>query len=162
MDKRIVNGLKTGIDRLDRVISGLFPGELIVLAGLPIKEINVLSGRIIESILIQNDRNVAIVALDKLRKGSAENMVDSLKRMADDLKIPVILLTRIPESVMKRTDHSPRLKDLPDAVVNNAQLIMLLSKEEANDKDEADMMYITIAKNLHGPIGTININNSRI
>ncbi len=160
MGKRIMNGLKTGIDRLDRVITGLFPGDLIVIAGLPLDDINALSSRFIESILSQDNRHVAIVSIDKLKKSTVSNTVESLKSMANDLNIPVILLTKIPESAMKRKDRSPRLKDLPDDVVNNAQLIMLLNKEKYNDHDEADMMYVTIAKNLYGPIGTLSFKSS--
>ena len=162
MDKRMINGLKTGIDRLDRVITGLFPGDLIVIAKMPYEEINSLSGRIIEGILSQSNRNVAIVSLDRIKNNKTDNTVKSLKCMADALNIPVILLTSISETVTKRKDKSPRLKDLPDDIVDSAQLIMLLNKEEDNDHDEADMMYVTIAKNLNGPIGTVNISETKI
>ena len=69
-----------------------------------------------------------------------------LKNVAINMNVPVILLTNLPKSDGRRTDDGPCLSDLPDAVVNTADSVLFLNQE-----------YLTIARNLRGPIGSIAV-----
>lgn len=78
-----------------------------------------------------------------------------LKELARELGIPVIALAQVKRDVK---DARPRMGDLADSseIEKEADLIMLLHREGANDPDADDTkLDIIIDKNRHGATGVI-------
>lgn len=83
-----------------------------------------------------------------------------LKYLSKELDIPVIALAQLNRGVELREDKRPRLADLREsgAIEQDADVVMFLHRPAAYDPEdrpgEADLI---IAKNRHGPIGTVTL-----
>jgi replicative DNA helicase len=79
----------------------------------------------------------------------------SLKLLARELAVPVVVLSRLPEP--RRPDRRPMLADLPEGERQAAGLVMLLHRPELDDpwtprRDEADLI---LAKHRGGPTDVV-------
>lgn len=94
------------------------------------------------------------------REQQISSITRRLKFLAKDLEIPVIALAQLNRGVEQREDKRPRLSDLREsgAIEQDADIVMFLHRPEAYDPEdrpgEADLI---IAKNRHGPIGTVGL-----
>lgn len=94
------------------------------------------------------------------REQQIASITRRLKFLAKDLDIPVIALAQLNRGVEQREDKRPRLSDLREsgAIEQDADIVMFLHRPEAYDPEdrpgEADLI---IAKNRHGPIGTVEL-----
>jgi replicative DNA helicase len=84
-----------------------------------------------------------------------------LKLLAKELQIPIVAISTLNRSPEQRTDRKPMINDLRDsgALEDNADLIILLHREDAYEKDspragEADLI---VAKHRHGPTAVITV-----
>jgi replicative DNA helicase len=84
-----------------------------------------------------------------------------LKLLATELGVPVIALSQLNRGPEARIDKKPWLSDLRDsgALEDNADLVILLHREDAYEKDspragEADFI---VAKHRQGPTATITV-----
>ena len=116
--------------------------------------------------------NLGLIVIDYLQLmesgGRAENRVQevskitrSLKIMAKELDVPVIVLSQLNRSVEARTDHKPMLADLRESgsIEQDADSVIFLTREGYYDK-ECETPYLTVctvAKNRHGSTGDINL-----
>jgi replicative DNA helicase len=83
-----------------------------------------------------------------------------LKFLAKDLNIPVIALAQLNRGVEQREDKRPRLSDLREsgAIEQDADIVMFLHRPEAyNPEDRPGEADLIVAKNRHGPIGTVEL-----
>lgn len=94
------------------------------------------------------------------REQQISSITRRLKFLAKDLNIPVIALAQLNRGVEQREDKRPRLSDLREsgAIEQDADIVMFLHRPEAYDPEdrpgEADLI---VAKNRHGPIGTVEL-----
>jgi len=94
------------------------------------------------------------------REQQISSITRRLKFLAKDLSIPVIALAQLNRGVEQREDKRPRLSDLREsgAIEQDADIVMFLHRPEAYDPEdrpgEADLL---VAKNRHGPIGTVEL-----
>ena len=94
------------------------------------------------------------------REQQISSITRRLKFLAKDLDIPVIALAQLNRGVEQREDKRPRLADLREsgAIEQDADIVMFLHRPEAYDPEdrpgEADLI---VAKNRHGPIGTVQL-----
>jgi replicative DNA helicase len=94
------------------------------------------------------------------REQQISSITRRLKFLAKDLSIPVIALAQLNRGVEQREDKRPRLSDLREsgAIEQDADIVMFLHRPEAYDPEdrpgEADLI---VAKNRHGPIGTVEL-----
>ncbi len=123
-------------------------------------------------------KNVDAVFIDYLQlMGSSrriENRVQeiseitrSLKIMAKELNVPVILLSQLSRASEQRTEHRPMLSDLRDSgsIEQDADIVLFLFRESyynQNDTDiDEDMRNNSgeciVAKNRHGDTRTVNL-----
>ena len=84
-----------------------------------------------------------------------------LKLLAKELNIPIVAISKLNRAPEQRTDRKPFVNDLRDsgALEDNADLIILLHREDAYEKDspragEADLI---VAKHRNGPTATITV-----
>ena len=83
-----------------------------------------------------------------------------LKYLSKELHVPVIALAQLNRGVELREDKRPRLADLRESgsIEQDADVVMFLHRPAAYDpEDRPGEADIIIAKNRHGPIGTVSL-----
>ncbi|MEU4296383.1 replicative DNA helicase [Kitasatospora aureofaciens] len=95
------------------------------------------------------------------RQQEVSDLSRLIKLLAKELEIPVIALSQLNRGPEQRTDKKPMAADLREsgAIEQDADLILLLHREDAYDKEsaragEADFI---VAKNRSGPTSTITV-----
>jgi dnaB-like helicase N terminal domain len=132
--------------------------------------------------------NISILFVDYLqlitypRAGNREQEISlisrSLKGLAKELNIPIIVLAQLSRNVEQRSDKRPFLSDLRDsgAIEQDADEVIFLYRpeyygfdtwgKEYNDESTKDEIEIIISKNRHGGIlserCTVNMATSKI
>jgi replicative DNA helicase len=86
----------------------------------------------------------------------------SLKALAKELSVPIIVLSQLNREAEARPDHRPRLSDLREsgAIEQDADLVMLLFREEYYEPDNEDVKgqaEVIIAKQRNGPVGRLKL-----
>lgn len=117
-------------------------------------------------------KNLGLVVIDYLQLMSSgkrvENRVQeisqitrSMKVMAKELNVPVILLSQLSRAAEQREGHRPMLSDLRDSgsIEQDADIVLFLARdsyyeEEPEDKTQA---LCIVAKNRHGSTGDVDV-----
>lgn len=94
------------------------------------------------------------------REREVANISASLKTLAMDLGIPVILLSQLNRKVDERNDHKPQLSDLREsgAIEHDSDIILLVyrpDKYEVEPNKHTGIAEIYISKHRNGPTGMI-------
>lgn len=117
-------------------------------------------------------KNLGLVIIDYLQLMQGEHHTEnrvveigdisrSLKIMAKELNVPVIVCAQLSRGPESRTDKRPMLSDLRDsgAIEQDADTVMFLYRDEyyAKDPEKANTAECIIAKNRHGETKTVEI-----
>lgn len=85
----------------------------------------------------------------------------NLKRMARDLKVPVLLLSQLSRGVEQRQNKRPLLSDLRDSgeIEQDADKILFLHRDDYYDKETENKNIIEViaSKNRNGSVGTVQL-----
>ncbi len=116
-------------------------------------------------------KNLGLVVIDylQLMTGSKKtesrvqeisDLTRSLKLMAKELDVPVILLSQLSRGVEK-DDRNPRLSDLRDSgsIEQDADVVMFLSRPMSADSEakNRNLCEVIIEKNRHGKTGKVSL-----
>ncbi len=118
--------------------------------------------------------NLGLVVIDYLQlmssaTGSAKDnrvqeisaITRSLKLMAKELNVPVILLSQLSRGIEKREDPTPQLSDLRESgsIEQDADVIVFLARDYyEKDAAKKNTCVVHISKNRHGSVGKITLN----
>ena len=121
---------------------------------------------------------VDLIVIDYLQLMSGENKNNNnsnrnleisditrrLKGLAKELQVPIILISQINRDNTKRADKRPTMADLRDSgsIEQDADLILLIHREDYYHKDEADYIptgraELIIEKNRNGATGVVEL-----
>ncbi len=118
------------------------------------------------------EHNLGIVMIDYMQLMSGSGRSDSrqqeisdisrsLKALARELDIPVVVLSQLNRAVEQRPDHRPMLSDLREsgAIEQDADVVMFIYRDDYYHKDteKKNISEIIIAKQRNGPIGTVEL-----
>ncbi len=84
----------------------------------------------------------------------------SLKGLARELKVPVIVCSQLNREVESRPGRRPQLSDLREsgAIEQDADVVMLLARPEFYDpNDRPGIVFVILAKQRNGPTGEVQL-----
>lgn len=122
--------------------------------------------------VVMEHGNVGLVVIDYLQlmkiKGTSFNRTTeiseisrSLKMLAREFDVPIIVLSQLNRGLEQRSDKRPLLCDLRDsgAIEQDADLILFIHREELynTSKNTKGKAEIIIGKQRNGPIGSVSL-----
>lgn len=103
------------------------------------------------------------IFIDNLQmiEGNIRDTARSLKRIAAENNVPVIVISQVSEGLEHRTFKRPRNSDIREgnAVLEMADVVIMLYRDEYYNPDSVDrgITEIIITKHRRGPVGTIKL-----
>ncbi|MBR5336843.1 MAG: replicative DNA helicase [Lachnospiraceae bacterium] len=96
------------------------------------------------------------------RQQEVSDISRSLKAIARELDIPVVVLSQLSREVEKRPNHRPVLSDLRESgsIEQDADVVMFIYRDEyyhPENEESRGIAEINIAKQRNGPIGKVEL-----
>ena len=121
---------------------------------------------------LKAERGLDLIAIDYLQliqaPGRAENrtlavaeMTRSLKVLARELEVPIVVLSQLSRATEGRSDKRPMLSDLRESgsLEQDADIVMFLYREDYYEKetDRQNITEVIVAKHRNGPVDTVSL-----
>jgi replicative DNA helicase len=121
---------------------------------------------------LQAEHGLSLLVIDYIQlmsgRGRFENRTlelaaisRSLKGLAKELHVPIVVLSQLSRAAETRSDHRPQLSDLREsgALEQDADLVILIYRDDVYNRDpnnaNAGTAELIIAKQRNGPTGTV-------
>jgi replicative DNA helicase len=123
---------------------------------------------------LQAEHGLSLVVVDYIQlmtgRGRFENRTlelgaisRSLKGLAKELNVPIVVLSQLSRAPEARSDHRPQLSDLREsgALEQDADLVVLIYRDDVYNREEnnenAGIAELIVAKQRNGPTGTVKL-----
>ncbi len=172
-NRKLVNGYISDDewDDLTGALSDLNKVKIFIskeLRGLDVFKINAMARR------LKAEQDVSCIFIDYIglvspfgnsrvrsRQEQIAEISKAFKLLANELNIPVVVLSQLSRKTEQRDTKRPELADLRDsgAIEQDADVVMLLYNADFYKQERKDpsLTEVIIAKNRNGPIGKINL-----
>jgi replicative DNA helicase len=123
---------------------------------------------------LQSEHGLNLLVIDYIQlmtgRGRFENRTlelasisRSLKGLAKELNVPIVVLSQLSRAPEARADHRPQLSDLREsgALEQDADIVILIFREDAYNRDpdheSAGIAELILAKQRNGPTGVVKL-----
>jgi replicative DNA helicase len=123
---------------------------------------------------LQAEHGLSLVIVDYIQlmsgRGRFENRTlelasisRSLKGLAKELSVPIVVLSQLSRAPESRSDHRPQLSDLREsgALEQDADVVVLIYRDDVYNRDpnspDAGTAELILAKQRNGPTGTVRL-----
>jgi replicative DNA helicase len=123
---------------------------------------------------LQKEHRLSLLVVDYIQlmsgRGRFENRTlelasisRSLKGLAKELRVPIVVLSQLSRAPESRADHRPQLSDLREsgALEQDADVVVLIYREDAYNRDpnnpDAGTAELILAKQRNGPTGIVRL-----
>src|SRR5215204_676463 len=123
---------------------------------------------------LQSEHGLSLIVIDYIQlmtgRGRFENRTlelaaisRSLKGLAKELRVPIVVLSQLSRAPESRSDHRPQLSDLREsgALEQDADVVVLIYREDAYNRDpnnpDAGTAELIVAKQRNGPTGIVRL-----
>ncbi|MCK5744514.1 MAG: replicative DNA helicase, partial [Caldisericia bacterium] len=116
------------------------------------------------------DKGIKLIIVDYLQllhtKSKTENRVQevsqmtrSLKGLARELSVPIIVQSQLSRGIEQRQDHRPVLSDLRESgsIEQDADVVMFLSRPSSEQERAQGIINLILAKQRNGPVGILGL-----
>jgi replicative DNA helicase len=100
-----------------------------------------------------------IAKRDQSRQQEITEISRALKALAKEMKVPVVALSQLSRAATSERSERPRLSHLREsgAIEQDADLVLLLHRNEDAPPEEANVTELIIAKQRNGPTDTVKL-----
>jgi replicative DNA helicase len=123
---------------------------------------------------LKSEHGLSLLVVDYIQlmtgRGSFENRTlelaaisRSLKGLAKELSVPIVVLSQLSRAPEARSDHRPQVSDLREsgALEQDADLVVLIYRDDVYNKDphnpDAGTAELILAKQRNGPTGVVKL-----
>jgi replicative DNA helicase len=123
---------------------------------------------------LQAEHGLSLIVVDYIQlmnaRGRYENRTlelasisRSLKGLAKELDVPIVVLSQLSRAPESRSDHRPQLSDLREsgALEQDADVVVLIYRDDAYNRDpnnpDAGTAELIVAKQRNGPTGIVRL-----
>jgi len=123
---------------------------------------------------LQSEHGLNLIVVDYIQlmssRGRFENRTlelagisRSLKGLAKELNVPIVILSQLSRAPESRSDHRPQLSDLREsgALEQDADLVILIYRDDVYNRDpnspDAGTAELIVAKQRNGPTGVVRL-----
>ncbi len=119
---------------------------------------------------LKQEKNLGLVIIDYLqlmtgkerrenRQQEISGMTRSLKIMAKEIGVPVMVLSQLSRASEKRDDKKPMLSDLRESgsIEQDADVVLFIHRDNYYNPDADAVSQIIVAKQRSGPTGSVNV-----